>query len=73
MERIDRTNIRNVMKLLREGNALYLNGKRIKYNCNDEFEIEYTYNGEDYKIQRSGRWVRNFIKKDYLSEFVYMV
>jgi len=73
MIKIDRTNIRKVMKLLREGNVIYLNGKRISYNNDNNFDIEYTYNGENNKIQRKDKWVKNFIKNDYLEESLYMV
>ena len=72
MVKIDR-NIRNAMKLLREGKAIYLSGKRIIHVKDDIFDIEYTYNGENNRIQRSSRWVRNFIKNDYLTENLYVV
>jgi len=70
MVKIDR-NIRKAMKLLREGKAIYLSGKRITNVKDDIFDIAYTYNGENNRIRRSGRWVRNFIKNDYLAE-IYM-
>lgn len=72
MVTIDR-NVRKVMKLLREGNALYLNGKRITFNNNGNFIIEYTYNGQNNCIERSSIWMRNFIKNDYLNESLFLV
>lgn len=72
MIKIDRSNIRQVMKELRNGNSIYLNGKRLSHRDNNTFIVEYTYNGVTNKVERSGVWIRNFIKKDYLNEDLYL-
>lgn len=73
MIKIDRNDIRQIMKHLREGKAIYLNGKRISFINNDKFIIEYTYNGSNNKVERSGSYIRKFIKNDYLNENLYLV
>ena len=72
MIKIDRSNMRQVMKELRNGNSIYLNGKMLSRKDNNTFIVEYTYNGVTNKVERSGVWIRNFIKKDYLNEDLYL-
>ena len=65
--------IRKLMKLLRTNYPLYLHGIRISYLGRENFRIEYTYNGINEVTEKKAPWVRNFLKKDYLSESVYSV
>lgn len=69
--KIDRTDIRKCMKLLRSNEALYLHGNRISHIAKDSFRIEFTYGGINEICERSAAWVRNYLKKDYLNESVY--
>lgn len=75
MEKIERNNIREVMKFLKNNNVLCLNGTFIKQDQTkeDKFEIENTYNGQNFKFTRSRNWVKNFIKNDYLHLDLYLV
>ena len=72
MEAIIR-DIRKVMKLLKEGNKLALNGVFMSYENDNKFKIEYVYNGENKVYYQKRNWIINFIKKDYLNQDLYLV
>ena len=72
MEAIIR-DIRKVMKLLKEGNKVVLNGVFMSYENDNKFKIEYVYNGENKVYYQKRNWIINFIKKDYLNQDLYLV
>ena len=72
MEAITR-DIRKVMKLLKEGNKIVLNGVFMSYENDNKFKIEYVYNGENKVYYQKRNWIINFIKKDYLNQDLYLV
>jgi hypothetical protein len=72
MEAITR-DIRKVMKLLKEGNKVVLNGVFMSYENDNKFKIEYVYNGENKVYYQKRNWIINFIKKDYLNQDLYLV
>ena len=72
MEAITR-DIRKVMKLLKEGNKLVLNGVFMSYENDNKFKIEYVYNGENKVYYQKRNWIINFIKKDYLNQDLYLI
>ena len=72
MEAIIR-DIRKVMKLLKEGNKVVLNGVFMSYQNDNKFKIEYVYNGENKVYYQKRNWIINFIKKDYLNQDLYLV
>ena len=72
MEAIIR-DIRKVMKLLKEGNKVVLNGVFMSYENDNKFKIEYVYNGENKIYYQKRTWIINFIKKDYLNQDLYLV
>lgn len=65
--------IRKLMKLLRTNHPLYLHSIRISYLGREKFRIEFPYSGISETTEKSASWVRNFLKKDYLSESIYSV
>lgn len=72
MEVIER-DIKKVMKLLKEGNKLVLNGVFMSYENDNKFKIEYVYNSENKVYYQKRNWIINFIKKDYLNQDLYLV
>ena len=72
MESITR-DIRKVMKLLKEGNKVVLNGVFMSYEDDNKFKIEYVYNGENKVYYQKRNWIINFIKKDYLNQDLYLL
>ena len=64
--------IRKVMKLLKEGNKIVLNGVFMSYENDNKFKIEYVYNGENKIYYQKRNWIINFIKKDYLNQDLYL-
>jgi len=72
MEAITR-DIRKVMKLLKEGNKIVLNGVFMSYENDNKFKIEYVYNGENKVYYQKRNWIINFIKKDYLNQDLYLI
>lgn len=72
MEAITR-DIRKVMRLLKEGNKVVLNGVFMSYENDNKFKIEYVYNGENKVYYQKRNWIINFIKKDYLNQDLYLV
>ena len=72
MEAIIR-DIRKVMKLLKEGNKIVLNGVFMSYENDNKFKIEYVYNGENKGYYQKRNWIINFIKKDYLNQDLYLL
>lgn len=72
MEAITR-DIRKVMKLLKEGNKIVLNGVFMSYENDNKFKIEYVFNGENKVYYQKRAWIINFIKKDYLNQDLYLV
>ena len=72
MEAITR-DIRKVMKLLKEGNKIVLNGVFMSYENDNKFKIEYVYNGENKVYYQKRNWIINFIKKDYLNQDLYLL
>lgn len=75
MEKVERNNIRGVMKLLKNSSVLCLNGTFIKQDQvrDNQFQIEKIFNGENIKFTRNRNWVKNFIKNDYLHLDLYLV
>ena len=65
--------IRKVMKLLKEGNKIVLNGIFISYENDNKFKIEYIFNGENKVYYQKRNWIINFIKKDYLNQDLYLI
>lgn len=72
MEAITR-DIRKVMKLLKEGNKVVLNGVFMSYENDNKFKIEYVFNGENKAYYQKRAWIINFIKKDYLNQDLYLI
>ena len=72
MEAITR-DIRKVMKLLKEGNKIVLNGVFMSYENDNKFKIEYVFNGENKVYYQKRNWIINFIKKDYLNQDLYLL
>ena len=64
--------IRKVMKLLKEGHIIVLNGVSMNYENDNKFKIEYVYNGENKIYYQKRNWIINFIKKDYLNQDLYL-
>jgi len=72
MEAITR-DIRKIMQLLKEGNTVVLNNVFMTYENENKFKIEYTYNGENKIYFQKRNWIKNFIKKDYLNQYLYLI
>jgi len=72
MEAIIR-DIRKVMSFLKEGDTVVLNNVFMTYENENKFKIEYTYNGENKIYFQKRNWIKNFIKKDYLNQDLYLI